>query len=64
MLPIFDSNVFYVIRKNANLTFNLEKRNEKELEDQNYKLTFDKIEENLVKINAELNEFYSKTEVT
>ena len=64
MLPIFDSNIFYVIRKNANLTFNLEKRNEKELEYQNYKLTFDKIEENLVKINAELNEFYSKTEVT
>ena len=64
MLPIFDSNVFYVIRKNANLTFNLEKRNEEELEDQNYKLTFDKIEENLVKIDAELNEFYAKTEVT
>jgi len=64
MLPIFDSNVFYVIRKNANLTFNLEKRNEEELEDQNYRLTFDKIEENLVKIDAELNEFYAKTEVS
>ena len=64
MLPIFDSSTYYVTRKNANLIYNLEKRTEKELEDQNYRLTLDKIEENVVKIKAELNEFYSKTEVT
>ena len=64
MLPILDSNVYYVTRKNANLTFLLEKRNEKELQDQNYRQTFDKIDENEVKIEAELNEFYARTEVT
>ena len=64
MLPILDSNVYYVTRKNANLTFLLEKRNEEELKDLNYRLTLDKIEENEVKIDAELNEFYAKTEVT
>ena len=64
MLPILDSNVYYVTRKNADLTFILEKRNEEELQDQNYRRTFDKIEENEVKIDAELNEFYAKTEVT
>ncbi len=63
MLPIFDSNVFYVIRKNITLIFLLEKRDEKELEDQSYKITLEKIEENLVKINVELNEFYAKTEI-
>lgn len=51
MLPILDSNVFYVIKKNADLTFILEKRNENELADENYRLTLDKIDENLVIIN-------------
>ena len=64
MLPIFDSSVFYTIKQNKNLTYILEKRNEKELEAQNYSLTLDKIDENLVKIDAELNEFYAKTNVT
>ena len=64
MLPILDSNVYYVTRKNIDLTFILEKRNEEELQDQNYRRAFDKIEENEVKIDAELNEFYAKTEVT
>ena len=64
MLPILDSSVFNIIRKNTNMTFILEKMKEKESECQNYKLTLDKIEENVVKIDVELNEFYAKTEVT
>ena len=64
MLPILDSSIFYITRKNADFTFKLEKRTEKEMEDQTYKQTIEKIDENLVNIDAELNEFYSKTNIT
>ena len=64
MLPIFNSSVYYTIKKDADLTYIFEKRNEEELEDLNYIQTLDKIDENLVKIDAELNEFYAKTNVT
>ena len=64
MLPILDSSTFYITRKNADFTFILEKRTEKEMNDQIYKQTLEKIDENLVNIDAELNEFYSKTNIT
>ena len=64
MLPILDSSTFYITRKNADFTFILEKRTEKEMNDQIYKQTLEKIDENLLNIDAELNEFYSKTNIT
>ena len=64
MLPIFNPYVYNAIRKNSTLKYTLEKRTEKELEDQNYRQTFDNIDEKTVKIEAEINEFYAKTNVT
>ena len=64
MLPILDSNVYYETRKNADFTYILEKRTEQELDDLTYRQTLDEVDENLVNIDAELNEFYSKTNIT
>jgi hypothetical protein len=64
MLPILNSSVYYITRKNENFTYILEKRTEEEMSDQNYRQTLDKIDENLVNIDVELNEFYSTTNIT
>ena len=64
MLPILNPNLFYITRKNADFTYILAKRTEQELNEQIYKETLEKIDENLVNIDAELNEFYSKTNIT
>ena len=64
MLPILDSSIYYITRKNADFTYILVKRTDEELNNKNYEKTLEKIDENLVNINAELNEFYSKTEIT
>jgi len=64
MLPILNSSVYYITRKNENFTYILEKRREEEMSDQNYRQTLDKIDENLVNIDVELNEFYSTTNIT
>ena len=64
MLPILYSNVYYVTRKNADFTYILEKRTEQELDDLTYRQILDEVDENLVNIDAELNEFYSKTNIT
>ena len=64
MLPLLNPNLFYITRKNSDMTYILIKRTEQELNEQIYKETLEKIDENLVNIDAELNEFYSKTEIT
>ena len=64
MLPLLNPNLFYITRKNSDMTYILVKRTEQELNEQIYKETLEKIDENLVNIDAELNEFYSKTNIT
>ena len=64
MCPILDLHTYYLIKKNGNVTYTLEKRTEEELKDQSYSVELNSIEENLVTIITELNEFYAKTNTT
>ena len=64
MLPILDSDIYCITRKKADFTYFLVKRTKEELNDENYRRTLEQMDENLVNIDAELNEFYSKTNIT
>ena len=63
MIPVLDLKTFEKIKYNKHLSFVLEKRTEEELKDQNYEKELKKIEENLIQIETELNEFYAKTNI-
>ena len=64
MFPILDQQTYYLIKKNENITYKLEKRTEEELKNNSYLIELNKIEENLVEIDTKLNEFYAKTNIT
>jgi len=64
MCPVLDLHTYYLIKKNGNVTYTLEKRTEEELKDKSYSIELNCIEENLVRIITELNEFYAKTNTT
>ena len=64
MCPVLDLHTYYLIKKNGNVTYTLEKRTEEELKDKSYSIELNSIEENLVRIITELNEFYAKTNTT
>ena len=64
MCPVLDLHTYYLIKKNCNVTYTLAKRTEEELKDQSYMIELKSINENLVEIQTELNEFYAKTNIT
>ena len=63
MCPILDLHTYYLIKKNGNVTYTLAKRTEEELKDQSYSIELNSINENIVKIQTELNEFYVNTNI-